>query len=98
MYTLRKISENSLEFNKCLGKEYSLILFEKSPDQFWTTYDHLFIKSEMDQRPLLKEGQTPECYGFIISEHGQEILPLFKSEKNYIVTNNGCTFSNISLQ
>lgn len=92
MYTLRKIGVSGIEFNKFLGKDYSLTMFEKSPEHFWLIHDSFF---QLTERVALKEGQTPDCYGFVHNEMNQEIMPLFKSERCYIVSESGKTFDNI---
>lgn len=36
------------------------------------------------------------CYAFVISEDAKETYPLWKDEQNYIVNNEGKTFSNLT--
>lgn len=84
MFILRTITGDGHEINQCLGESYNIVLKEQHPDDF-------------------KEGQLkewaetfPEIYGAIFYAGGSEIRPLYKKQWNYIMTESGKTFANIS--
>ena len=80
MFALRKISSNGGEINFDLGDYYSLITKERSPEEF---------EDKMKDHPFYNE-----IYAFII--YKDEMLPLYKNQKNYIVSENGTTYSNLT--
>lgn len=89
MYTLRKIIEGQEECNFNLGNSYALVEKSKNPERFRKDFEIFF------------EGKIPhtddECYAFISGENGRW-EPLWKSQFNYIMTESGKTFSNLSLK
>lgn len=91
MYTLRKITESGTEFNQFLGKNYNLVLSEKSPQQFKEIHKDFFKADFKENNPV----ENVLCYGFIHSQNCQETYALFKNEKNYVMTESGKTFANI---
>lgn len=80
MFTLRKITKDGLEMNFSLGDYYSLITKERSPEEF---------EDKMKDHP-----NYDEAYAFIYWK--DEILPLYKNQYNYIVSENGTTYSNLT--
>lgn len=80
MFTLRKITQSGIEMNFDLGNAYTLVVKERSPKDF---------DKEMKDHPFYNE-----IYAFII--YKDEILPLYKNQKNYIVSENGTTYSNLT--
>jgi len=90
MYTLRKITSKKLEFNQNLGESYSVFRKEKNEDAFLKMYVDFF------QLEIVKDNETGNCYAFVISENAKETYALFKDEQNYIVNNDGKTFSNLT--
>lgn len=59
-------------------------------------YNSLYdLNSENEVKPVEGFGSV---YAFIVSEGGKEIYPLFKNQRNYIMTDSGKTFSNLSLK
>jgi len=90
MYTLRKIIEGQEEMNFNLGNNYSLIDKHQSKQRFDIT-KKMFFENE-PEKSLLED-----CYAFVVSEKGK-IEALWGSQKNYIMTENGKTFSNLSIK
>ena len=80
MFALRKITGNGSELNFDLGDYYVLITKERSPEEF---------EDKMKDHP-----SYDEAYAFIYWK--DEILPLYKNQKNYIVSENGTTYSNLT--
>lgn len=64
-----------------LGSVYSLVLKERAPEEF---------DKEMRSNPLYDK-----IYGFI-TYHDGEVLPLYITQKNYIISENGVTYSNLT--
>lgn len=80
MFTLRKITNDGLEMNFSLGDSYTLVIKERSPKEF---------EDKMKDHPFYDK-----TYAFIYWK--DEILPLYKNQKNYIVSENGTTYSNLT--
>jgi len=89
MYTLRKVIEGQEECNFNLGNYYSLIEESKFPKHFEQTFEMVF-----NNCPPYTDDK---CYAFVTSEKGK-VEPLWLSQKNYIMTENGKTFSNLSIK
>lgn len=89
MYTLRRIAGDGVQMNIALGKTYNLIEKDKSLSEFNRCYQHLFKMKE-------DEALVTSVYAFVSDEDGKNIYPLFKTQKAYIMTESGKTFSNIS--
>lgn len=84
MFILRKITGNGGELNFALGDSYSLILKDTNPKEF--------------KEVLSLGGHSAfedDLYGFITYGDCQHQM-LFKKQFNYIMTENGKTFKNIT--
>ena len=46
----------------------------------------------------LSDSMEGKTYAFVSTEDGSEIYPLFRNQRNYIVGENGKTFSNLTLK
>lgn len=77
MYTLRRISSEGVEMNHYLGKIYTVVDSKKSPEIFKRDVE-MFTD---------KEG----IFAIVSNEDGSFIQPLFKRQKNYIMTDSGKT-------
>lgn len=86
MYTLRIVFEDKTEQNINLGNSYRVIGYETKQ----------FKSMECEYYGVVDEYKifTSELYKFIITEDNHEI-PLFLSNKNYIVSENGSTFAKL---
>lgn len=80
MFVLRKITSNGSEMNFNLGNSYTLVTKERSLEEF---------ENKMKDNPFYSN-----IYAFIYGK--DEILPLYKDQKNYIVSENGATYSNLT--
>lgn len=93
MYTLRTI-DNNIQENVYLGNYYNVIERHANYDEFCNEYkkftriDH---KADLDDD---SDENSKNIYAFINSQKGN--FPLFKNSKNYIITESGKTFSNLS--
>jgi hypothetical protein len=84
MFILRSVLTNGLEVNTCLDVFYTLILKEKS-------------KEEFDSRVTLWSKEDLQgVYGLVCVDDTDLIMPLYENSSYYIMTCEGQTFSNIS--
>ena len=84
MYHLRKISEEGVEINSELGRQYSVIDREENAKAFVKTVEQYF-----------PDGIAEDIYCFVASATGQ-IYGLSDQGQAYIMTENGSTFSNLT--
>lgn len=94
MYTLRTFTETS-EVNNWLGAQYEIVRREESYDRFTDLFLDRFDKEHVADLDPTADEETKECYAFVITE-GEEVIPVFKCQKNYIVTGSGKTLDNIT--
>lgn len=91
MYTLRSITEEGNENNLALGSHYSFISRKKAPEAFNRVY-----KDAYDFIGKYFEGEPDkDCIGMIQAEL-QNFIFVWEKEKNYIMTESGKTFSNLT--
>lgn len=95
MYTLRTIKDN-IQTNECLGKDYKVIERHSNYEEFQKVYLRFHDKNHVADLDTESDNFSKENYIFIIHNKGSEIIPLYKDRKNYIMTENGKTFSNLS--
>lgn len=95
MYTLRNITDN-LEFNTNLGESYSLVERELNYDEFCKTFKVVFDKPHVADLDTESCNFSKNTYAFVICKGGSEIIPLYKKQSNYIMTESGKTFSNLT--
>ena len=88
MFVLRKITSDNREVNVNLGNSYTFTDSEKNNAQFIDMCNIYFGSIDMHE---------VNCYAFITDEVG-EFIPLYKTQKNYIMTNKGDTFANVSFR
>lgn len=88
MFVLRKITTDNLEVNVNLGDLYTFTDSEKNNAHFVDMCNIYFGAVDMHEN---------NCYAFITDEVG-EFHPLYKTQKNYIMTNKGDTFANVSFR
>lgn len=94
MYTLRTFTEDS-EVNNWLGNHYEVVMREQSYERFQNLFRNFFEKDHVADLDPTATEITQRCYAFVINEKEQP-LPVYKGQKNYIVTVGGKTFSNIT--
>jgi hypothetical protein len=85
MFILRRITNEGVHKNTMLSKGYSLIIREYTPKDF-----EQMAKAHEDKNEL------KIIYGFVSVDDGR-VIPLYVGQKNYIMTSNGNTFSNVSI-
>lgn len=85
MYTLRRVTISNEEINIYLGRSYTVTHKQWSSESFEKDYKTLFdAQSETHSK----------CYAFV--HYDGNIQPLYESEGNFIMTENGKTFNNLS--
>lgn len=94
MFILRKIIERS-ETNYELGIQYSIVHRFEEQELFQETFDKVYGYKHVADLDVMADNYTRNCYAFIITNDYQPI-PLYFNQKNYIMTENGKTFSNLS--
>ncbi len=95
MYTLRKVIDN-IQSNQELGSEYHFIDRESNFDEFCRTYKIHYETAHVPDSDEASDNFSRNCYAFILNNGGSNIIPLYKNQKNYIMSENGKTFSNLT--
>jgi hypothetical protein len=95
MYTLRKVIDN-IQSNQALGNEYHFIDRESNYDEFSRTYLIHYDKGHVADLDKTADNFSTNCYAFIVNNGFSNIIPLYKEQQNYIMTENGKTFSNLT--
>jgi len=97
MYTLRTVKDN-IQTNECLGKDYQVIERDSNYNEFQKAYLNFHNKQHVADLDAESDNFSQQTYAFIIHNRGSEIIPLYKDRKNYIVSENGKTFSNLTFK
>jgi len=96
MYTLRTIRDDGTEQNFYLGKFYSLLLKERMPEKEWVNLCETHFGEAYNENVDKKEINTYNtCKAIVESEDGTRHHILYY-HRNYIMTEGGKTFSNLS--
>ncbi len=85
MYSLRIITEEGVESNKHLGRDYTVINRAKNPKAFTNVVEQAF-----------KDGIDEEIYAFVTAAGGAMVFGLHEKSQAYIMTESGSTFSNLT--
>lgn len=93
MYTLRRISGDGLEINQSIGNSYTVIQAISNPNEFSKAFETYFDK----EWNIQEDNDSKKCYAFIAFEDGT-LQPLYKGQRNYIMTIQGTTFSNLTFR
>ena len=94
MFILRTFDKKGVETNKQLGVQYSFIVREENAEAFRETYAKVFDKSHVADLDQDADFSNSNCLAFIIGE--DEIIPIYRGEPSYIMSDNGCTFDNVT--
>jgi len=93
MYTLRTFTDTS-EVNNSLGDYYEIVRREEAYERFSELFkEHFDIDHIADLDPTSSE-ETRTCYAIISTL--RDTIPVYKGQKNYIMTAEGKTFCNIT--
>lgn len=88
MFVLRRVSPRGEQYNSILGKGYTVVYKETNQEAF----DN-YCKLNPDKVTNLEKKET---YAVIVYE--TDGMPLYKTDKNYVMTSDGKTFENISFR
>ena len=92
MYTLRKVIDN-IQSNQELGSNYQVVDRETNYQEFCKAFEALFKEKHTDY----EDNQfSKNCYIILTYNDGSSLVPLYKNQSNYIMTESGKTFSNLT--
>lgn len=94
MYTFRKITDSNTQINISIGDSYSYVNREENYESFCKDFENYFQRNHVADLFETSDKDTKNVYAFI-SFQGK-IMPLYKNDHNYIMTENGKTFSNLT--
>lgn len=94
MFTLRRISGEGIEMNQIIGDNYTYIDREINYDEFCKNFQYTFGRNHVADLDETSDDDTKKCYAFVCTSN--LIQPLYKNQSNYIMTENGKTFANVS--
>lgn len=94
MFALRTIIDNR-QYNKDLGHEYQVIERDVEYDAFCVFFKSAFGYDHVADLDKKADNYTTNCYAFVVTQT-YEPVPLYKNQKNYIMTSAGKTFSNLT--
>lgn len=98
MYTLRRISSGGAEMNQFLGDSYTLVSQKDCPDGFKNSLENHFRDYRAVEDAEHIQEELEKIYAFVGGEGGKVIQPLYKNQKNCIMSSDGSTFANLSLK
>ena len=83
MFVIRKIFKDSVEYNLSIGNHYDLVDKERSPEEFNLIDENTYESPDM-------------IYAYIVYAGGSKIEPLYNTQQNYIMNEDGGLFANVS--
>lgn len=92
MFILRRFSGQGVEMNHTLGKDYTLIHRETNPGEFREIFQKFFHKPHVADLDPTADDDTKNVFAFV---SGDILQPLYKNQKNYIMTESGKTFCHL---
>lgn len=95
MYTLRKIFDN-VQHNQLIGDEYSLVDRESNYDEFCRAFEVTFGSKHVADDDTEATTFSKSCYAILFVNGGSATIPLYKKQSNYIMTDSGKTFANLT--
>lgn len=96
MFALRKIIENT-QTNYALGIQYQVVERFVDYEDFKVAFKQSFGYEHVADLDDKADNYTKNCYAFI-STPDYELIPLYMNQKNYIMTESGKTFSNLTFK
>jgi len=95
MFILRQIAENGTETNSPIGDEYTLIQEITSPEEFEEIFNRVLGRPTNMEKSDDPRG-ADKIYGFLEIGYSENTIPLYYTDVNYIMTEEGKTFANVS--
>ena len=93
MYTLRTITEDG-EVNVNLGDYYEITRRFVDRESFSRLFENHFEKKHVADLDPGADEETRRCYAIISTQ--RDTVPLYTGQENYIMTDSGKTFSNLT--
>lgn len=97
MYTLRKMIDN-IQSNQEIGSEYQVVERFTNYDEFCKAFAIFFGREHVADLDDTSDNYTKNCYAILIVNNGSSIIPLYMNQQNYIMSENGKTFSNLTFK
>lgn len=94
MFILRRISSHGIEMNKALGENYTYIARDRNYEEFQRAFKECYNMEYVPDDDPKSNDDTKNCYAFVAN--GSVNQPLFTHQKNFIMTECGKTFANLS--
>jgi hypothetical protein len=80
--------------NQIIGDNYTLISRESNYQEFCRAFKTYFDKDHVADLDENADYNTRECYAFVAN--GKIFQPLYRKQSNYIMSDNGRTFDNLT--
>ena len=93
MFTLRRISSSGVEMNQFLGNGYTLVDRESNYPEFCETFEKTFGYPHTADLDDTSTFDSKNVYAFVVAD---SIQPLYKKQKNFIMSDSGRTFDNLT--
>lgn len=93
-FTLRTFTETS-EVNNYLGDQYEIVYREQNYNRFNELYLDRFGRNHVSDSDPSASEESIRTYAIVVNSK-EESIPIFKNQKNYIVTSGGKTFANLT--
>lgn len=100
MYTLRRMFGCGQETNFALGNAYSVSLKAKLSQNEWddlSTHYWGVAYEKNKNSTTIEQVAERDCYGFVTDDKGGHYF-LLPWQENYIMTESGKTFSNLTIK
>lgn len=93
-FILRRVSGKNVQMNQIIGDGYTLIDRQINPNEFRDMFKNVFNEEHVADLDKASNDNTKRCYAFVCNDSFQQ--PLYMSQYNYIMTDGGKTFANLS--
>jgi hypothetical protein len=97
-FILRKVFKDHTQSNIVLGDSYLFIDREMNYEEFSKAFEVDFGKFHVGDLDPTSDSFTKNCYAFLIINDGAKYIPLYKNQYNFIMTDSGKTFANITFK
>lgn len=94
-FILRKVIEN-VQSNQELGNQYQVIVREENYNDFGKAFEKVFGRTHVADDDSESNDYTKKCYAIIVCNDASELIPLYKNQSNYVMTESGKTFCNLT--
>ena len=95
MFTLRKVIDG-IQSNQEIGEDYQVIERFTNYEEFCKAFETAFERKHVADLDDTSDNYTKNCYILLTVKGGSQIIPLYLNQQNYIMSDNGKTFSNLT--